>query len=141
MLMWHDLYALLRCVMCCVVCLQLNEGNVFLYELAPTDITLLGLTSNLSCTPTSALAVAATMTCSGTFTFDQAAFEAGTRNYTALLTSANYTGTAVSNMVSTRPVEAPGVTVAIKLSTCMTPNDAGDAESSAVQTSACAVDC
>lgn len=92
----------------------------------PTANTLYGLTSALTCSPNGTLQVAAVMTCTGTFTFNQSVFEAGTRNYSAAFDSANLTVAAASNMVSTTPIEAPSVSVAIKLDTCVTPSDAGE---------------
>ena len=106
--------------------MQVNQGNVILYGTTPTDLTLFGLTSTLTCVPASTLAVAATMTCSGSFTFNQSSFEAGTKNYSAAFVSANLTAAVESNLVSTVPVEAPSVTIAILASTCANPSDAGE---------------
>lgn len=104
--------------------MQVNEGNIILYGITPTADTLAALTSAIACTPSGTLAVAATMTCTGTFTFSQAAFEAGSKVVTAALSSANYSEPAVSNAVNTTPVELPSVTVALLLSTCDPPGDA-----------------
>lgn len=98
-----------------------------LYDLQPTAATTGALTSALSCNLTSALEVDAVFKCTGTYLFDQASFEAGTKNVTSAFTSANYTGEVASNMVSTTPIEAPSVRAAIKLSTCTQPVNAGEA--------------
>jgi hypothetical protein len=105
---------------------QVNEGNVILYGIAPTAETTANLTSSIVCNPSGTLAVAATMTCIGTFTFSQAAFEAGSRIFEAALESANLTAAAASNAVNIVPIEVPSVTVSILLNTCDPPEDAGE---------------
>lgn len=113
-----------------VVCgMQVNEGNIILYGITRTADTLSALTSGITCSPSGTLAVAATMTCTGIFTFNQSAFESGTKFFTAALASANYSDPAVSNAVNTTPVEVPSVSVAILLNTCDPPEDAGEAAS------------
>jgi hypothetical protein len=107
------------------LCVQVNEGNIILYGIAPTAETTSNLTSGIVCNPSGTLAVAATMTCTGTFNFSQAAFEAGSKIFEAALESANLTVAAVSNAVNTTPIEVPSVTVSILFDTCDPPEDAG----------------
>lgn len=104
--------------------LQVNEGNVILYDTVPS--TDKALTSSIACTPsTGILAVAATMTCTATYTFDQATFEGGAWVVTASLASTNLTVASASIPVTVTPVEAPSVQVAINLTSCVAPTDAG----------------
>lgn len=105
---------------------QVNDGNVILYDIAATAATLAELTSSVTCVPSGTLAVAATMTCTGTFTFDQPTFEAGVKSLTAALQSANLTVAASSNTVQTTPVEDPKVAISINLPSCTLPSDAGE---------------
>jgi hypothetical protein len=103
-----------------------NEGNVILYGIQATAETLSELTSGVVCTPSGTLAVAATMVCTATFTFNQSAFEAGNKSFTPALQSVNLTVPALSNnTVTTMPVEVPSVSVRILYNTCDPPEDAG----------------
>jgi hypothetical protein len=103
---------------------QVNEGNVILYNILPSTDKV--LTSSIACTPANGiLAVAATMTCTATYTFDHSTFEAGAWVITASLASANLTTASSSNAVTVTPVEAPSVQIAINLTSCVAPTDAG----------------
>jgi hypothetical protein len=115
-------------VLCTLPCSCLQ-----LHGLAATAATTSALMSGLACNLTGALDVDSVMRCTGSYVFDQAAFEAGTRAFTAAFTSANITSEVASNAVTTTPVEVPAVSVAIQLATCTTPADAGVSSSTCIQ--------
>jgi len=87
MLIWA---AVTSChVVHCAHAMQVNAGAVMLHNISPNQSTLEQLTGPLTCDGTEAgqaipqLAAGAAMTCYGSFTFDQAAFESGPRTFTA----------------------------------------------------------
>jgi hypothetical protein len=117
-----------------LLCTQVNAGQLDITGISPTNATLDQLPKGLVCeggldVQSIDLAVGENATCTGTFTFDQVAFEGGNRPFQANFTAARpLVAPAESNVLVATPQRVAMLKAVIHQDTCTTPLAAGAEE-------------
>ena len=112
-------------------CLQVSTGKLNVTNITPTAATMSQLTTPLTCLSQQDGSIAVlpsqqTAVCTGSYTFDQTAFESGARVFTANFTTGNVLGTSfVPASIMVVPQEQPSVLATIAESSCVMPSQAG----------------